>query len=514
MLRDDDDVKKLLTVITSGLMTDPFSLDEDDADVSPLINIATGVRMPFALAERLVSSCDIGTDQMTMFVKQRLDTNNTKFWDSLPNLKIKTFASLVKKKTVKLVDEKVLTINADRELFGRLVIAAKSRDINLNDVLSYELSAIPFALAHTDGSLRKTNKSVLMAELEKKVDVQTKLPQVITSTTSTAHIFDAMALVHMTKSFGASTFGEMALKYYQPITVPLALNSCHRVDVVCDKYIDLSIKAGEGEKRGGSMALEVQIRGPATPVPKQLLKYIANVHNKVNLCTFLADTWCELGVEHLLDGQQIMIGGGFKDSQKSVMITSGHCENLVALKSDHEEADTRLLLHAAHASREHSRIVFQSPDTDVVVLCTARYSQLLCRELWFRTGVQDKLRYIPIHSLADELGPRMCNALIGFHVLTGCDSNSALSGLGKKKRLNVLFASEEHQSSLGQLGDDIELSNHTSEACEAFICAVYTAVKVAGTKVNDVRYWMFCQKGQRNESLPPTSDSLQQHMKR
>ena len=108
----------------------------------------------------------------------------------------------------------------------------------------------------------------------------------------------------------------------------------------------------------------------------------------------------------------------------------------------------------------------------------------------------------------------MCNALIGFHVLTGCDSNSALSGLGKKKGLNVLYASNEHQSSLGHLGEETELSNHTSEACEAFICAVYTAVKAAGTKVNDVRYWMFCQKGQRNENLPPTSDSLQQHMKR
>ena len=88
--------------------------------------------------------------------------------DSLPNLKIKTFASLVKK--------------------------------------SYELSAVPFTLAHTDGSLRETNKSVLMAKLDKKVDVQLKLPQVTTSTISIAHIFDDMALVHMTKSFGASTF--------------------------------------------------------------------------------------------------------------------------------------------------------------------------------------------------------------------------------------------------------------------------------------------------------------------
>ena len=29
-----------------------------------------------------------------------------------------------------------------------------------------------------------------------------------------------------------------------------------------------------------------------------------------------------------------------------------------------------------------------------------------------------------------------------------------------------------------------------------------------------VRYWMFCPKGQGNENLPPTSDTLQQNMKR
>ena len=128
--------------------------------------------------------------------------------------------------------------------------------------------------------------------------IQLKLPQVTTSAISTAHIFDAMALVHMTNSFGTSTFSEMALKYYQIITVPFALNGCHRVDVVFNQYFSLSIKAGEREKRGASMALEVQIRGPSTPVPKQWLNYIEQIiQNKVNLSTFLADSWCELAVK-------------------------------------------------------------------------------------------------------------------------------------------------------------------------------------------------------------------------
>ena len=59
----------------------------------------------------------------------------------------------------------------------------------------------------------------------------------------------------------------MALKYYQLITVPLALNGCYRADVVFDN--SLSIKVGKSEKRYASMALEVQIRGSASPVPKQ-----------------------------------------------------------------------------------------------------------------------------------------------------------------------------------------------------------------------------------------------------
>ena len=92
------------------------------------------------------------------------------------------------------------------------------------------------------------------------VDVHLKLPQVTTSTVYIANILDAMALVHTTKSFGASTSDdEMALKYYQLITVPLTLNGCHRVDVVFDQYFSISIKYGEREKREASMALGVHI---------------------------------------------------------------------------------------------------------------------------------------------------------------------------------------------------------------------------------------------------------------
>ena len=63
---------------------------------------------------------------MNDFVERRLNTNEVKFWEPLPHLKIETFASLSKKKKIRTVDEKILTVNADRDLFGRLLIAANS----------------------------------------------------------------------------------------------------------------------------------------------------------------------------------------------------------------------------------------------------------------------------------------------------------------------------------------------------------------------------------------------------
>ena len=83
---------------------------------------------------------------------------------------------LFKKKNIRTADEKILTVNADRHLFGRLLIAANSRGVQLREVLSYELATVPYSLAHVDGSLRKATKSVLLAELEKCVEVSPRLP--------------------------------------------------------------------------------------------------------------------------------------------------------------------------------------------------------------------------------------------------------------------------------------------------------------------------------------------------
>ena len=77
---------------------------------------------------------------MKNFVEKRVNSKTERFWDPVLNLK-------VKKVNVKAADDKVITaVNVDRDLFGRLLITANRRKINLKEVLRYELSPIPRAL--------------------------------------------------------------------------------------------------------------------------------------------------------------------------------------------------------------------------------------------------------------------------------------------------------------------------------------------------------------------------------
>ena len=57
--RDEEDVKKMISCFSSGLMTNPFNLDSD-----ALLNIATGVVLPEDVAQTLVHSTEKGRQQM------------------------------------------------------------------------------------------------------------------------------------------------------------------------------------------------------------------------------------------------------------------------------------------------------------------------------------------------------------------------------------------------------------------------------------------------------------------
>ena len=135
-------------------------------------------------------------------------------------------------------------------------------------------------------------------------------------------------------------------------------------------------------------------------------------------------------------------------------------------------------------------------------------------KLWFRTGVKNKRRYVPMHDILSAIGPELCKALPALHAMTGCDSTSALSGIGKKTALRKLQKSKDHLRNISQLGDVIPPTEATVRACEKYVCSLYTTSEAAGNAADEVRYCLFCQKRQKSERLPPTSDSPHLHIER
>ena len=94
------------------------------------------------------------------------------------------------------------------------------------------------------------------------------------------------------------------------------------------------------------------------------------------------------------------------------------------LKCDHQEADTRLLLHAKHASSANTASIICSPDTDVFVLCIATAHEIGC-PLFFSTGTTGtgaEQRIIDTMDVSSWYGHLTCQAVVGLHVFTGCDS--------------------------------------------------------------------------------------------
>ena len=101
---------------------------------------------------------------------------------------------------------------------------------------------------------------------------------------------------------------------------------------------------------------------------KQWRKFWCSSRNKQALIVFVTKEWQKEKYADKLSGKTLVVTCG----REAYQLSSGVVERLTDLDSSQEEADTRLLLHAAHAARsQFVAVIIVSEDTDVLVLCSA-----------------------------------------------------------------------------------------------------------------------------------------------
>ena len=355
--------------------------------------------------------------------------------------------------------------------------------------------SVPLSLATTSGSLHSPNKSLLADILTK--DVLT--PPTIALDGPSCLLSDGQALVmSLGKPRNINTFGDYAKTFAEAVYKMGA--TFQRIDVTFDRYRPESIKAATRTKRKkGKRPVRRLIESESVPLPSDWSKFMALEDNKADLALLLSNYL----IDHSPSGQTVVVAGGFTEA--TIVKSSEPTLDLSTLEANHEEADTRLILHCIHAHMES--MVVSVRDTDVLVLLLAHYDKIGCTTLLMKAGTSKHPKYIPVHDIHRQVPIDQVASMLAFHAITGCDSVSQLSGHSKKTAWHVF---QHHHSNLSHLGKG-HLTEEISKSAEKFICQLY-GVPEADT-CDKARVKLFCI-GQVQEALPPTSDAAQFHIMR
>ena len=214
----------------------------------------------------------------------------------------------------------------------------------------------------------------------------------------------------MLKPGPAKTFHEYSKCIFLPY-IQTQLTKASRVDIVWDEYIPNNLKAMR-KKRGPGTRRRVQ---PNSKIPGNWEEFLKVSENKKELFAFLAQQSVTIQTE-----KKVISTFG-----KSILLNSPREDISRLSPCAHEEADTRLLLHAADAAvNGYQKVMLRTVDTDVLVLAIALFNQTNLSEIWVLFGTGKNCRLIPAHTIAHTLGPDKSLSLLMFHAFTGCDQTS------------------------------------------------------------------------------------------
>jgi len=171
-VKDDEAAVQSITACIENWIN-PFQSDEQ------LCHLASGHVATEDVKRDLLDARQRGVGSLRTFAADRLGKDGTKdFYATLPQLQLKTFASM-KKKRLGHDTSHASVLKSTRDMFGRLLVIGQSRELSMEKLLSYPLGPLPLSIATPDGSPVKTVKAKLLRALEDNVQPLTSIPRML-----------------------------------------------------------------------------------------------------------------------------------------------------------------------------------------------------------------------------------------------------------------------------------------------------------------------------------------------
>ena len=497
--QDERAIQKIVETVND--LVNPFIHHE------VITHIASGKYATPSIEHDLLEAKSKGCKVVENFVLQRLDSNgHISFYDPIKKLSLRTFATFSKKHkspSKSLIEQETV------QVFTKLYDMGQEALISPEVLLSYELTSIPRSIADSCGAPLKTKKSDLLHILADAAgDFPLPLP------INTTHIIDAMPVLQaVTKP--ADTYEELGEQVLGKVVEGTGNDA--ELHWVGDTYPEVSIKHSAHGSRENIVgdALKYVIRSGSQRVPHQFKRALRSGPYKEELLKYLVKNWTQDKYHEVIGRRKLYCTVGTEcfciTVDDTTVPPSVICTAIPDLDCTHEEADTRMMLHAKYASQvSQEPILLRCPDTDVLKL-----SVYTCDDhpmpLVFRVLENKAYRYISVNSICQQLGSAVVKGLPGMHSFLGSDSNSQFAGHGKKKSWKLLVEDAEFRSSMTSLGDTFELSASGLEKGEQAICTLY---KSKLKKTNQVRNERWNRPTKDISTLPPSQYSAILHLKR
>ncbi|KAK3108129.1 hypothetical protein FSP39_001706 [Pinctada imbricata] len=410
-------------------------------------------------------------------------------------------------------------------LFRRALLLSNLRpDVSSQSVLSYPVGPLPVSIFHEDGSLRKTNKAEFASQLYSMVRKDASFPHF---DGPEVFVRDAMGLVQALYTKNSKTFGDLATTYVQSL-----LSCVRQFDEVADVYdrydIEFSIKSTERKMRAQRTNCTKIYQVLEIRCLPDWKKFLSVEENKKSLVSFLGNYILKMlpSTEKLPQGKSLYVVGAFDNPETVKVVSNDGITECTELESNQEEADTRIILQIVFAdskftdSGTRGRIVVQSCDTDVIVLCCHFFGKLCSTdELWVFKGhghfLPEATKLVPIHEIHEVLTGNVVNVLPVVHALTECDTLSSCYCVGKKSVFKALIQNESTEivSGLKNIDDNDAFMNH----CRKFVAKLYdvkSKFKDHHDDLNSLRYKLATTKESSLARLPPPEVAFIEHVER
>lgn len=179
---------------------------------------------------------------------------------------------------------------------------------------------------------------------------------------------------------------------------------------------------------------------------------------------------------------------------------------------NHEEADTRIVVHVRHALEGgNESILVRTVDTDVIVILAGKLQDLLAynerAKVWVAFGMGRHFSIISINGICSTIGWAKARALPVFHAFTGCDCTSQFFGIGKVTAWQAWEVNPQVTSTLEHISthpfEELSITSTSFKSLERLTVVMYDKTSPLES-VNEARMSLFTKRNRDLDNIPPT----------